>query len=357
MRIFNFLVLFAIFVKAKSQVLKGTEVDPEDLKFLVYLKPWFAFIDEKGKGWWAQKEGAGTIVHPNWILTAAHLVTDQTEVIENHVRELFFNFVDAVVGTKDKTDANAQRIRIEHGDDVYVHEKYDDEYFNDIALLYLKVALVRSKTLEPARLLTSKMNFEYGANCVVAGWGSHEFKTKQENSDDDQSEELKYMTNGPNHALQGKLKLLKPRKCLKKYKAFYVNPKKQFCYGCTQGSCSQTGKGDSGSPVVCAFQRKKHHLKNTSIKKDSKTKRKDLMRFQDDDPMKYQYVFAVHSFGCSDLNHKCTSEGPSVGTNVGAKEIEKWIRDTIKPGILNSDINSFVIAAATIAASICIYFL
>jgi len=344
-RIFYFLVIFAIILKTKPQVLKGTEVDSEDLKFLVYLNPvyyydhWY-YGDERR----TTNIGAGTIVHLNWIITAAHLVSSYSKEGTQYT----FEYVEVVVGTKDISDANRQEIWI-FPEDVHFHPKYDIRYrlLNDVALLHShEVPLVRSETLEPARLLTSKMNFEYGANCVVAGWGTDEIIKNAE------TEEYENGPNEPNHAKQGKVKLLKPRKC-HRYSIF--SPKKQFCYGCTQGSCSQTAQGDSGGPVVCAFQRKKHHYQNTTI--DSKKPRKDRMRFQDHDPMKYQYVFAVHSFGCTDLEHKCTSNGPSVGTNIATKEIEEWMRTTMEPDTVNSDINLYVIAAATIVGSICIYFL
>ena len=319
-RIFYFLVIFAIILKTKPQVLKGTAVRSKDLKFLVCLIPVYSYTNNNGELRLYYKKGAGTIVHLNWIITAAHLVTN----FNKDGTPYTFETAQVVVGTKNISDANRLNKNIYR---VHAHPEYDIRYrlLNDVALLNLAEPLVRSETLEPARLLTSKMNFEYGANCVVAGWGTDEIIKNAE------TEEYENGPNEPNHAKQGKVELLNPRKC-----QFYFefNAEKQFCYGCTQGSCSQTAPGDSGGPVVCAFQRKKHH-----------------------DPMKYQYVFAVHSFGCSDLEHKCTSNGPSVGTNIATKEIEEWMRTKMEPDTVNSDINLYVIAAATIVGSICIYFL
>merc|ERR1712168_457961 len=130
-RVFNFLVLFAIFAKATSQVLNGRPVGPQDLKFLVYLKPYFTYYDDYYDDTGLHdSDGAGTIVHLKWILTAAQVVKD---FIRDGV-DFDFSHVEAVVGTKDRPN-DEKRITI-YSEDVYKHREHNARtHLNDVALL------------------------------------------------------------------------------------------------------------------------------------------------------------------------------------------------------------------------------
>ena len=342
-RTFYLVVIFVYFLKTKSQVLNKAELaDRDELKFLVFLKTYYSFSNSNNPHGIIDHRGAGTIIRLNWVLTAAHVVEDYDKTVRGVTTRYSLAWIELVAGTKHINSLDGKQQFMIDWDDVYVHPQYSKaKHQNDIALINLRGnRLQKSATVEPAKLLTSKMNVVHGVDCVVCGWGYSHTATKKEGRrkvlDDDGNEVKIYARNPPAHARKGIVQLLKDEMCNRIFPSF--DSKEHFCYGCDYGgSCQQTAKGDSGSPVVCAF-----HKQNACMKEEH--------------PMKYEYVFAVHNFGCDVLNKKCTSEGPSFGTNVATKEIEDWMNQRMETDVLN-EMNSYAIAAATIVGAVFVYIL
>jgi len=288
---FYFLLIFVLFIETKSQMLEAKKAVSGKLKHLVFLKVEFGCDTRQGT--WPQY-GAGTIINMKWVLTAAHVVEDYSEIERGNTIEYFRKKVRLTAGTKDLRDANLRQRRLIERDNVYVHKDYERQpSIDDVALIYLKKPLDDSNTIEPANLLTSGMHFVDGVKCVVSGWGKNGY-TIGENG------KTTYIRDSPNYARQGIMELLNGEKC-KIYDGY--ESELQFCYGCNEGTCPSAAPGDSGAPVVCALE-------------------------EDQDPVKYGYVFAIHSFGCADVKERCTPDGPSVGTDV--RGITEWMNKKIK---------------------------
>ena len=316
---FDFLLVFVFFMETRSQVLNAEKAKLGELKHLVYVQPQFSYY--KGHGIVESKNGhgAGTIINMNWVLTAAHVVADYNKTV-NSATKLYLRIkVSIIAGVKNYKDATGQK-RVVKRNDVYVHRKYDsttEKY--DVALLHLKEnPLFESDTVDPAKLLEPGMTLEDGVDCVVSGWGAHGYSI-------DPNDETKYIEDLDDDARQGSMSLLNGDKC---YIYADYESDLHLCYGCNEGSCSMTGPGDSGAPVVCALNKNQ-------------------------DP---GYVSAIHSFGCEDPRIKCTHPGPSVGTDV--REITDWMKKKIKEvESRTARIIAYVITAATIIASVVRYYM
>jgi len=328
---FYFLLVFVLFMETKSQVLNAEKAELGELKHLVYLQSQFNYYKGHGIVKSEKYKGAGTIINMNWVLTAAHVVADFNETVDEDETDnfsenknlattsYFRKKVRIIAGVKNYKDAMGQK-RVVKRNDVYVHRKYvstTKKY--DVALLHLKKnPLFESDTVEPAKLLEPGITLEDGVDCVVSGWGAHGYSI-------DPNDETKFKEDLDEYARQGSMSLLNWDNC-KIYADYDFDL--HLCYGCNEGSCSITGPGDSGAPVVCALNKNQ-------------------------DP---GYVSAIHSFGCEDPRIKCTNPGPSVGTDV--REITDWMKKKIKEvESRTARIIAYVITAATIIVSVVRYYM
>jgi len=374
---FYFLLILVIIWKTKSQVLESDPIGRNQLNSLAHLTMKF----HKGKLKPQSKyfTCTGVIVHLKFILTAAHCVADYNESKPGvETIKYYFQQVTIRVGTKDVSDHprfnNNMEVREINRLHVIPHKDYKnvvaDRYINDVALIFLNKRLKTSPTIAPARYIRKDTPIAHGVRCVVAGWGHQNTKT-------DINNKVVYDT-GARVARMGQVELLDGRndENCKRFEYFDFNL--QFCYGCPRDrkKCS-VAPGDSGGPLICTLRK-------------------------GEDPMdqNLQYLFAVHSY-VTDLQTLINSAagGFTVGTNL-AKFDDKFMRkvferylppaefEAVYPGQAargNSEdpvddegfvsvrgkknrgrnnrpvnynlINSYVIAAATIVGSICIYYL
>jgi secreted trypsin-like serine protease len=123
--------------------------------------PWMAALVSGPNPYTSQYCG-GSLIHPNWVVTAAHCVFDQTGGL--------MSSLDVVLGTNDlRASPDAyERIRVS---EIIPHPSYDPNTFdNDIALLRLS----QSSGQTPIRWITPELALSLalpGDLATVAGWG------------------------------------------------------------------------------------------------------------------------------------------------------------------------------------------
>ena len=303
-KIFCFLVILLQIFQAKSQVLSNTRANEGTLKHLVHLKVYFRAFENEEEVSYDSIMTSGSLIKPNWILTAAHNVEDHEETENGITTDYFFHKVKVKAGTKDRKnyDKETTQKRTIRKENIIIHERRPIYFFYDVALLYTIKKFDITDTVEPAKLLEPGMEFDADAKCVIQGWGYNELVYNKKN-------QLVYPSDQPKHAMQGFVNILNGEKCASKYNTFErrkFDSNLNLCYGCNNGTCEQTTKGDSGTPIVCALEK-------------------------GDNPLINGVVVAVHSFGCKDVSEKCFPNGPSAGVDV--RKIKDWIElETMKRG-------------------------
>jgi len=318
-----FLVICLLFFQTKSQVISKTKAEEGTLKHLVHLTVYTTFLNQDKDEQFSSVGVSGSLIKLNWILTAAHNVEDDDVTVNGITRRHFFFQVNVLAGSKNSKKETPQQCTI-YESDIIIHEEYNRNDDYDVALLYMKNKFQITDTVEPAKLLEPGMDFDADAKCVIQGWGYNELVYNKKN-------QLVYPSDQPKHAMQGFVNILNGEKCASKYN---VNGRRRFnsylnlCYGCNNGTCEQTTKGDSGTPIVCALEK-------------------------GDNPLINGVVVAVHSFGCKDVSEKCFPNGPSAGVDV--RKIKDWIElETMKRGDRtgvnqsSASIYPYLIAAAVV---------
>ncbi|KAK3595689.1 hypothetical protein CHS0354_026907 [Potamilus streckersoni] len=174
----------------------------------------------------------GAIIHPNWVLTAAHCITDR---ISYTVR----------AGAIEVDD----HIPYERPSHVYVssrshsHPHYNDDVDNDIGLLYFSQPIAFSDYVRPIciasrRTVEEMLNAGNNADCYVSGWGRYHNLVNKD----------KWV---------GKLQVVSVNfynkdKCDRIYKKFFGSPPQNItvCVD-NRNFGSPTCHSDSGGPLIC----------------------------------------------------------------------------------------------------------
>uniref|UniRef100_T1J342 Peptidase S1 domain-containing protein n=1 Tax=Strigamia maritima TaxID=126957 RepID=T1J342_STRMM len=174
----------------------------------------------------------GTLVAPNWVLTAAHCAR----------RRLFVR-----VGEHDlaKIEESEQEIRVS---DVYIHPLYDsDTVDNDIALLKLSSPAQFDDYVTPACLPEYSASLPVNQMCVILGWG------KEGHGD----------LFGSNVLREAKVPIVEREECLNVYEDYFIS-ENMFCAGYKRGRVDSCA-GDSGGPLLCDVDGKWHVMGITSF--------------------------------------------------------------------------------------------
>lgn len=141
-------------LRTVSRIAGGTEA-PAD------MAPWQVSLQRRrssGNGWF--HTCGGSLIHPSWVLTAAHCIDAGATADE----------ISVVHGTK-SLSSGGERRSVER---LILHEDYERFNHDDIGLLRLSTpfSVTRSKTVQlQSRQLDQRFGFP-GACAVITGWGN-----------------------------------------------------------------------------------------------------------------------------------------------------------------------------------------
>lgn len=174
----------------------------------------------------------GTIISKDWILTAAHCITDIK----------YFTYI--IVAGEHNLQVEEGTEQVREIQEFIVHPGYsDDNTVNDIALLHLKTPLKFDAMVQPACLPKTSMKeqiYSDGAKTILSGWGELDPKGIFESQKEGRIPDILQATSFPVVDLDV---------CNGPGKYHGMIRKGMFCAGFMAGGADAC-QGDSGGPLV-----------------------------------------------------------------------------------------------------------
>ncbi|XP_031573700.1 CUB and peptidase domain-containing protein 2-like isoform X2 [Actinia tenebrosa] len=183
--------------------------------------PWQVMLRTKNGG--VGQFCGGSLVHPQWVVTAAHCVSNLSP--NRLFVRLGAHYRNGVTGVEQDVDV----VRIT------IHEDYHKPitYSNDVALLKLSRPVVLNKNVGLVCLSSNRMSQLFdGKKCWVTGWG----KLSSGGAD-------------PEKLMQVSVPIVSLKSCQRAYPQ-KIHQQSMVCAGYDQGG-KDSCQNDSGGPMVC----------------------------------------------------------------------------------------------------------
>lgn len=180
------------------------------------LRPYIALVRTPGKTFCG-----GTLMKPNWVLTAAECTVDKTTTVDLGVR--------SVKATREKQRQQFTVIKS------ITHRKFNaKKHTNNLQLLQLSGKANLTKDVSVVRLPETFPEVKPGSVCDIAGWG----KTNNKNSYN--SDKL----------MEARVTVIDRKTCVTQWKPTVQITKDMMC---TSGKETSSGlcNGDAGGPIMC----------------------------------------------------------------------------------------------------------
>ncbi|QTA88531.1 serine protease [Desulfonema magnum] len=200
--------------KKSVRIVGGHDAEPGDW-------PWMTALIEGDES--SNYDGhfcGGSLIHPRWVVTAAHCVRDEWLGIDIAPED-----IDVVLGVHDLKNDTGQRIKVRR---IISHPSYDDELCDsDIALLELE-----EEASQEVLPLVPKDSVIEGKEAVAMGWGDTDVNSFK----------------SPETLQQVSLPIISNEICSQAYAADDITDN-MVCAGYAEGG-KDSCFGDSGGPLI-----------------------------------------------------------------------------------------------------------